>query len=73
MPFLFDGYNLLRFVNKTDEQLENLTEAGLCRILAEYLRRIRSHGHIFFDGIGPPDKSGLCGFGTVEVYFSGEL
>ena len=71
MPVIIDGYNLLRSIQKTDEQFETLTEAGLCRTLSEYLKRIRSHGHIVFDGLGPPDKSNLGGFGNLEVYFSG--
>ena len=71
MPVIVDGYNLLRSIQKTDEQFQTLAEAGLCRILSEYLKRIRDHGHIVFDGIGPPDKSNLGGFGNLEVYFSG--
>jgi predicted RNA-binding protein with PIN domain len=71
MPVIIDGYNLLRAIQKTDEEFKTLTEAGLCRILSEYLKRIRSHGHIVFDGLGPPDKSDLGGFGDLEVYFSG--
>lgn len=71
MPVIIDGYNLLRVIQKTDEQFRTLTEVGLCRILSEYLKRIRDHGHIVFDGLGPPDKSNLGGFGNLEVYFSG--
>lgn len=71
MPVIVDGYNLLRAIQKNDEQFETLTEAGLSRILSDYLKRIRDHGHIVFDGLGPPDKSNLGGFGNLEVYFSG--
>ena len=71
MPVIIDGYNLLRAIQKNDEQFETLTEAGLSRILSEYLKRKRDHGHIVFDGIGPPDKSDLGGFENLEVYFSG--
>jgi len=71
MPVIIDGYNLLRSIQKTCEELEALTEAGLCRTLSEYLKRVRDHGHIVFDGTGPPDKSNLGGFGNLEVYFSG--
>jgi len=74
MPLLFDGYNLLRFV-QTDERFESLTEVGLCRILSDYLTSIRDRGHVVFDGIGPPDKSDfeqLGALGNLEVYFSGE-
>jgi predicted RNA-binding protein with PIN domain len=72
MPFLIDGYNLLRAMQKLDEQYDAIDEAGLCRILSEYLKRKRSHGQVVFDGLGPPDKSDLSGFGNVEVYFSGQ-
>ena len=72
MPFLIDGYNLLRAIQKLDEQFDVLDEAGLCRILSEYLKRKRSHAQVIFDGLGPPDKSDLSGFGKVEVYFSGQ-
>jgi len=49
-----------------------LDEAGLIRILTEYLRRTRDRGQIIFDGIGPPDKSALGGFRNLEVFFSGQ-
>lgn len=71
MPVIIDGYNLLRAVQKTDEGVTLLDEAALCRVISEYLRRIRDHGHVFFDGTGPPDKSEMGGLGNVEVYFSG--
>ena len=71
MPVIIDGYNLLRSIQKTYEECASLTEVGLCRTISEYLKRVRDHGHIVFDGIGPPDKSNLGDFGNLEVYFSG--
>ena len=71
MPFLFDGYNLLRMIQRSDEEFESLAESGLCRILSEYLKRVRDRGHIFFDGIGPPDKTRLGGLDNLDVYFTG--
>jgi len=71
MPHLIDGYNLLRLIQQVDEELAELTEAGLCRIISEYLVRIRDYGHIFFDGVGPPDKTNLSGMANIEIYFSG--
>ena len=74
MPVIIDGYNVLRLVQK-DEQFENLREVGLCRIFSDYLKSARDHGHIVFDGTGPPDKSDLeqlGGLDNLEVYFSGE-
>jgi len=72
MPFLVDGYNLLRAMQKLDEQYDAVDEAGLCRILSEYIKRKQSFGQVVFDGLGPPDKSDLSGFGNIEVYFSGQ-
>ena len=74
MPVLVDGYNLLRAVQKSDEDFQQLNEVGLCRILSEYFRRVRTHGHVVFDGTGPFDKTDmerLAGFDNLEVYFSG--
>jgi predicted RNA-binding protein with PIN domain len=71
MPILIDGYNLLRAIQKR-ESMASLDEAGLIRILTDYLRRTRDRGQIIFDGIGPPDKSALGGFRNIEVFFSGQ-
>jgi predicted RNA-binding protein with PIN domain len=74
MPVIIDGYNLLRSIQR-DEQFESLTEVGLCRIISDYMKNVRNHGHVVFDGTGPRDKSDfdqLGGLGNIEVYFSGE-
>jgi len=71
MPYLIDGYNLLRAVQK-HEAFAALTDVQMCRIVADFLGCIRDRGHIVFDGIGPPDKRQLGGIRGVEVYFSGE-
>lgn len=71
MPYLIDGYNLLRAVQKTEEFAE-LTDVQLCRAVSDYLRCVRDHGHIVFDGIGPLDKSPFGGIPSLEVYFSGQ-
>lgn len=70
MPYLIDGYNLLRSVQKQEEFAE-LTDVQLCRAVSDYLRCVRDHGHIIFDGIGPPDKSSFGEIPSLEVYFSG--
>lgn len=70
MPYLIDGYNLLRAVQKTDE-FSMLTDTQLCRAVSDYLSCVRDHGHIVFDGIGPPDKAPFGGMPGLEVYFSG--
>ena len=72
MPYLIDGYNLLRAVQGIHEEYAQIAEYGLCRILSEYIRIKRSRGQIVFDGIGPPDRSILCGYGNLEVFFSGQ-
>jgi len=71
MAVIVDGYNLLRGIQKTDEEFEALDEGQLCSLISEYLVRRRDHGQVIFDGIGPPDKTNLGGLRNLEVYFSG--
>lgn len=71
MPFLIDGYNLLRGVQKLDAYAD-LTDVQLCRYLADFLRAVRDRGTIVFDGIGPPDKRELMGIRGLEIRFSGD-
>ena len=74
MPLIVDGYNLMHVIQKCDEDFANLTEVGLCKIISEYLRRVRDRGHVVFDGSGPFDKTDmewLGGIENLEVYFSG--
>ena len=71
MPYLIDGYNLLRAVQKTEE-FSALTDIQMCRGVSDYLSSVRDHGHVVFDGIGPPDKSAFGGIPYLEVYFSGQ-
>jgi len=71
MPFLIDGYNLLRSVQKHDVYAD-LTDVQLCRYLADFLKAVRDRGMIVFDGIGPPDKRELMGIRGLEIRFSGD-
>lgn len=71
MPFLIDGYNLLRAVQKLDVYAD-LTDVQLCRYLADFLRTVRERGMIVFDGIGPPDKRELMSIRGLEIRFSGD-
>lgn len=71
MPYIVDGYNLLRAVQKMEE-FTDFTDVQLCRALSDYLGSIRDRGHLVFDGIGPPDKIAFGGMPNLEVYFSGE-
>ena len=70
MPYLIDGYNLLRSVQKIEE-FAALTDVQMCRAVSDYLSCVRDHGHVVFDGVGPPDKAAFGGIPGVEVYFSG--
>ncbi len=70
MPFLIDGYNLLRSVQKYDAYAD-LTDAQLCHYLADFLRAVHDRGTIVFDGVGPPDKRELMGIKGLEIRFSG--
>ncbi len=71
MPFLIDGYNLLRSVQKQDGFSE-MSDVDLCRCLADFLRAVKERGTIVFDGIGPPDKRELMGIRGLEIRFSGD-
>ena len=71
MPYLIDGYNLLRAVQGIEE-FSALTDIQMCRGVSDYLISVRDHGHVVFDGIGPPDKAAFGGIPSLEVYFSGE-
>lgn len=71
MPFLIDGYNLLRSVQKQDVYAD-MTDVQLCRYLADFLRAVRDRGTIVFDGIGPPDKRELMNIRGLEIRFSGD-
>jgi predicted RNA-binding protein with PIN domain len=70
MPILIDGYNLLRAVQKMQEQ-PDLVDADMCAVICEYLRRMGDIGTIVFDGIGPPNKERLMGLHHLQVIFSG--
>lgn len=71
MPFVIDGYNLLRSVQKMEE-FAALSDVQMCRAVSDFLSCIRDHGHLVFDGIGPKDKSAFGGMPFLEVYFSGQ-
>lgn len=71
MPYLVDGYNLLRAIQRFEE-FALFDEVSLCRTISEFLSCVKDRGHVVFDGIGPPDKRELGGIRGIEVYFSGE-
>jgi len=71
MPVIVDGYNLLKSLNKTGNDFEDLSDVSMCKIIAAYLSRTRQAGEVVFDGIGPPDKAPFENTGPLEVVFSG--
>jgi len=71
MPIIIDGYNLLRWVQSIDPAYACLEEAGLCRMVSQYLGRTRNRAQFIFDGVGPPDKRELANIAHMEVFFSG--
>jgi predicted RNA-binding protein with PIN domain len=71
MPLLIDGYNLLRAVQKMDSEAQVVSEAGLCRVLSDYLRYGGEMGEIIFDGTGPREKAIFSALANLDVTFSG--
>jgi hypothetical protein len=71
MPYVIDGYNLLRAVQKNFDSLSHISEYEFCSFISEFIRRKKSHGYLFFDGTGPPDRSNLAGFKYLDVIFTG--
>jgi len=71
MPFLIDGYNLQKQVHKADPESETPSDIYLCKILSQYLKRIREQGQIIFDGIGPPDRTEFENLDNIEILFTG--
>ena len=69
--FLFDGYNILWAFSKAVMDAGEITDTKLCRLLSSYLAVIGQDGIVVFDGIGPPDKTGLTSTRNLEVIFSG--
>jgi len=68
---IIDGHNLLRAIQKVDEDSESLSDVGLCQIISRYLKQIGEKGEIIFDGTGPRDKSGFDNISNLEVFFAG--
>lgn len=71
MPFLIDGYNVLRWLQAQDGG-QAWTDAAMCRRIGQFLSATGQRGEIIFDGIGPPDKRELMGVKGVVIRFTGE-
>lgn len=70
MPFLIDGYNLLRWLEAQDGG-DAWSDAAMCRQIGQFLLAVGQRGEVIFDGVGPPDKRELMGVKGVSIRFSG--
>jgi predicted RNA-binding protein with PIN domain len=70
MPVIIDGHNLLWAIRNPDEDT-NITDVAMCQALDTYFAITRDKAEIIFDGIGPPDKTGLNNLSNLEITFSG--
>ncbi len=71
MPFVIDGYNLLKAVQKSFETFENISELHMCKLISELMNKMQSQTDIVFDGFGPSDKSDFENFDRISIHFSG--
>ena len=70
MPTIIDGHNLLWAIQNPDEDT-SITDTAMCQALNTYFAITRDKAEIIFDGIGPPDKTGLNNLSNLEITFSG--
>src|SRR3989339_1523675 len=71
MPFIIDGYNVLRAIEKLSDEFEPVSDLRMCQQINQYLKSQGEKGEIVFDGIGPPEKAGFNYLTNLEVIFSG--
>ena len=71
MPVIIDGHNLLRAIQKVDEDSESISDVRLCYTVGRFLKLTGEKGEIIFDGTGPPDKSRFDNISNLEVFFAG--
>jgi hypothetical protein len=71
MPVIIDGHNLLRAIQKVDEDSESISDVQLCYTVGRFLKLTGEKGEIIFDGTGPPDKSRFDNISNLEVFFAG--
>ena len=71
MPVIIDGHNLLRAIQKVDEDSESISDVQLCYTVGRFLKLTGEKGEIVFDGTGPPDKSRFDNISNLEVFFAG--
>jgi hypothetical protein len=70
MPTIIDGHNLLWAIQNPDEDT-SISDTAMCQALDTYFTITRDKAEIIFDGIGPPDKTGLNNLSNLEITFSG--
>lgn len=72
MPFLIDGYNLVRMVEGLNPEYPPLTDIEICRMVSRFMAIKKEKAQIIFDGIGPPEKTAFFNLRYVKVIFSGQ-
>jgi predicted RNA-binding protein with PIN domain len=72
MPIIIDGHNLLHTIQKTNEELQSISDIQLCQVISKYLKLTGQKGEIVFDGTGPRDKSVFDNIINLEVLFAGQ-
>jgi len=68
---LVDGHNLLWAVQGMAERPAGISDVGLCRLVGQYLKRVKESGEIVFDGPGPRDKTDFDDIDGIEALFAG--
>jgi predicted RNA-binding protein with PIN domain len=69
--FIIDGYNLLKWIEKSGKGVERVSDVQLCHVVGRYLKQVGAKGDLVFDGIGPPDKGRFENIPNLQVSFSG--
>ena len=69
--FIIDGYNLLKWIEKSGKGIEPVSDVQLCHVVGRYLKRVGGKGELVFDGTGPADKGRFDNIPNLQVSFSG--
>ncbi len=71
MLFLIDGYNLSHAIEAIESPNAGYDDASLCLTIDAFLRYTKNKAVIYFDGIGPPDKTFIDTLGALKVQYCG--
>ena len=69
--YIIDGYNLLKSIQKTASDFEQISEIELCRLIGSFLRIKKQDGVIIFDGTEPRENACFNTLSGLEVIFAG--